>query len=60
MATPSKHPFEPVSDHHEATCRIPGCDLGASNPVHDWLSLAPITPEEMVMLPNLLTAEGGR
>jgi hypothetical protein len=52
------HPFVPgpfkLGD--PAPCRR--CPNDAAHAVHDWLS--PITPEEMVQLPNLLTAEGGR
>jgi hypothetical protein len=53
MATLAPHPFEPLcKDSREYdVCDV--CKCRSASRIHDWLS--PITPEEMVQLPNLLT-----
>jgi hypothetical protein len=69
MTTLGTHPFVPGASKLGAPIPCQRCTHDAAHPVHDWLShtaswwtvvLAPITPEEMVQLPNLLTADGGR
>jgi hypothetical protein len=56
--TVGTHPFIPSAFKLGSVPVCQRCPNEAAHPVHDWLSA--ITPEEMVQLPNLLTADGGR
>lgn len=72
MTTLGVHPFIPGPFKLGSVPACQCCPNDACHPVHDWLTinavdrqletfaLSAITPEEMVQLPNLLTADGGR
>lgn len=52
MSNLATHPFVPCQHRPSTPATCLQCSQPAADPIHDWLS--PITPEEMVQLPNLL------